>query len=652
MREIKLIKISLENWRAQNRDVVFNGEDATISGRNKSGKSSVYDAFLWALTGYDSSARSNFELFDNKVEQTPDNSKKAIVEVVLDVEGEEVKFRREAEIGWVRKRNTSTYERGGSDNYKYFVDDIENSAKMYNERIERVFNASMEKIKVMLNITYFLSLDWRVMRKNLQDIIGEITDSDFKNDYKSISKLLKEYTTEEVKEQLKSQMRPIKANIASLPDTIEALEASISDGLDEEPIRHKIARLKVDLKDAEENIEAYFDKFIKPNIEKRNALKGELSLAKDRMYEARRSHSYEESSEVKALREELYAKEKENEDVIRRNNKRTSERKDLERDAERLRLRVSYYEKEHEKLQEENRRCKEREFAEDSCRYCGQSLPKSMLEEAKAKFNAEKEREHSHIVEKGKLNRVQLEKTKEELQKVLTSLELSSDEQEKLHNLADIKERIAILSAEKEVFEQTPTYAHWSAKIKELSAKIEEVDVRATPTALLDEKRAIQDKLEELNRELGKAEEQTKQKLRALRMRNQLKEETIQLAELEGKLNSVVEYERERAQIISDRVNHYFDFVKVEMTEIRKDGELADTCRILDKDGVNVAVTNTASKAIAGIDICSAFARYYDVCPPLWVDNAESINDDNFPYSAGQTIKIKATEDFFSVEQK
>lgn len=652
MKEIKLLKISLENWRAQNRDVVFNGEDTTISGRNKSGKSSIYDAFLWALTGYDSSARSNFELFDNKVEQTPDNSKKAIVEVVLDVEGEEVKFRREAEIGWVRKRNTSTYERGGSDNYKYFVDDIENSAKMYNERVERVFNAPMEKIKVMLNINYFLSLDWRVMRKNFQDIIGEITDSDFSGDYKNISKLLKEYTTEEVKEQLKNQMRPIKANIASLPDTIEALEASITEELDEDAIRNQIARYKVDLKDAEENIEGYFDKHIKPNLDKRQALKEELSLAKDKLFEARRNHSYEESSDVKALREELRAKEKENEEIIRRNEKRAYNKRDAEREVERLHAKINYCEKEHEKLTEENRRCKEREFTADTCRYCGQTLPDNMLAEAKAKFEAEKEREHNHIVESGKLNRAQLERYKEELQKTLTSLELMGNDDEKLINTADIKERIGILSAQKVEFEQTPVFAHWNAKIEELSAKIEEVDIKVTPTALLDEKRAIQDKLEELNRELGKAEEQTKQKLRALRMKNQLKEETIQLAELEGKLNSVVEYERERAQIISDRVNHYFDFVKVEMTEIRKDGELADTCRILDKDGVNVAVTNTASKAVAGIDICNAFARYYDVCPPLWVDNAESINDDNFPYYAGQTIKIKATEDFFSVEQK
>lgn len=652
MKNIKLLKISLENWRAQNRDVVFNGEDTTISGRNKSGKSSVYDAFLWALTGYDSSARSNFELFDNKVEQTPDNSKKAIVEVLFDVDGEEIKFRREAEIGWVRKRNTSNYERGGSDNYKYFVDDIENSAKMYNERIERVFNAPMEKIKVMLNITYFLSLDWRVMRKNLQDIIGEIADSDFKGDYKSISKLLKEYTTDEVKEQLKNQMRPIKANISSLPDTIEALEASITEELDEDSIRNQIARCKVDLKDAEENIEGYFDKHIKPNLDKRQALKEELSLAKDKFFEARRNHAYEESAEVKALREELYAKEKENGDIARRNAKRASDRREAEREVERLHAKINYCEKEHEKLSDENRRCKEREFTAETCRYCGQTLPSNMLADAKAKFEAEKEREHNHIVESGKLNRAQLERYKEELQKTLTSLELMGDDEEKLINTADIKERIGVLSAQNVEFEQTPVFAHWNAKIEELSAKIEEVDVKATPAALLDEKRAIQYKLEELNRELGKAEEQTKQKLRALRMRNQLKEETIQLAELEGKLNSVIEYERERAQIISDRVNHYFNFVKVEMTEIRKDGELADTCRILDKDGVNVAVTNTASKAIAGIDICNAVARYYDVCPPLWVDNAESINDDNFPYYAGQTIKIKATEDFFSVEQK
>ena len=134
MKNINLQKISLQNWRAQNRDVVL-FDNTVISGKNQSGKSSIFNAFLWVLTGYDSLGRSNFELFNNTVEQTPENSKKAVAEVVLNVEGEIITLRREAEIGWVRKRGTQNYERSGSDSYHYFIDNIEHSAKLYKERV-------------------------------------------------------------------------------------------------------------------------------------------------------------------------------------------------------------------------------------------------------------------------------------------------------------------------------------------------------------------------------------------------------------------------------------------------------------------------------------------------------------------------------------
>ena len=67
MKENIVQKVSLQNWRAQNRDVVL-FDNTVISGKNQSGKSSIFNAFLWVLTGYDSLGRSNFELFDNTVE--------------------------------------------------------------------------------------------------------------------------------------------------------------------------------------------------------------------------------------------------------------------------------------------------------------------------------------------------------------------------------------------------------------------------------------------------------------------------------------------------------------------------------------------------------------------------------------------------------
>ena len=112
MKEIKLKKLTLQDWRAQNKVVEFT-DNTEIIGYNKSGKSSVYNGFLWLLTGCDDMDRSNYNLFDNTIEQTHDTSKIASVEGVFEVDGVEYTLKRTAEIGWTRKKGRDEWERKG-----------------------------------------------------------------------------------------------------------------------------------------------------------------------------------------------------------------------------------------------------------------------------------------------------------------------------------------------------------------------------------------------------------------------------------------------------------------------------------------------------------------------------------------------------------
>ena len=78
MKTIKLKKLTIQDWRAKNKVVEFS-DNTEIRGYNKSSKSSVYNGFLWLLTGCDSEDRNNYNLFDNTIEQTHDTSKAATV---------------------------------------------------------------------------------------------------------------------------------------------------------------------------------------------------------------------------------------------------------------------------------------------------------------------------------------------------------------------------------------------------------------------------------------------------------------------------------------------------------------------------------------------------------------------------------------------
>lgn len=185
MKEVQIKKLSIENWRAQNKSIYFIGNITEIKGRNESGKSSVMNAFLWLLTGYDEEDRLNYNLFDNTVEQTYENAVPASVEAVLDIDGYEYTFKKSAKQGWSRPRGKSEYERKGTDDYTFYTDGIEVSATQYKSQIESLL-APIDKLKIMLNLRYFLMLDWKDMRKQLEAIVGEIESSDFKGDYSVI----------------------------------------------------------------------------------------------------------------------------------------------------------------------------------------------------------------------------------------------------------------------------------------------------------------------------------------------------------------------------------------------------------------------------------------------------------------------------------
>ena len=92
MTEIKLVSLELSNFKCHRHlKLDFNGRNATISGDNATGKTSVYDALMWLLFNKDSAGNGdkNFEVkplgSDGNV---LDHNALTSVEVVLEVNGE------------------------------------------------------------------------------------------------------------------------------------------------------------------------------------------------------------------------------------------------------------------------------------------------------------------------------------------------------------------------------------------------------------------------------------------------------------------------------------------------------------------------------------------------------------------------------------
>ena len=74
MKEVILKKMTLNNWRGQSTEVIFGKNITDIYGRNKTGKSTLFNAFYWVFTGFDIKGRANYQLLDNRLPLTYENA--------------------------------------------------------------------------------------------------------------------------------------------------------------------------------------------------------------------------------------------------------------------------------------------------------------------------------------------------------------------------------------------------------------------------------------------------------------------------------------------------------------------------------------------------------------------------------------------------
>lgn len=647
MKQVTINYIKMTNWRTRNRQIDLNGRNARLLGRNKSGKSSVLDGFLWCLFGSDQQNRSNYHLFDDRVEQTHENAVPAEIELSLKFESGDVVFRRVATQGWVRKRGTDTYERSGSDNYSYFVDGIERSAKQYAEDIETFFGIPMEKLKIILNPSYFLSLNWQDQRRLLGDIIGEVREEDFAEDYSAIFKELERYSISEVKEKYKSLLNPEKEALKTIPLKIEALSDQIPDTSGTEAARVRIGEIEEEIHKIDSLLTdkaKAADDFLKKSMEEAR----EISALEAELEGLRRDFYSQKSPEVEAAEKELADANAHNASLAREMRERDSERARAEVALSSAKTELEIRLTTNDNLKQELARNKAKEFTADRCAYCGQPLPEDKIVEAKLKFNEAKNREHDEIVARGKENKKCIEM-------------LRATVAEKEANIADldaktfapipiqpIEAKLARISSAKPKFEQSSVFAGKVAEIEEKRAKMTKVPSTSDPELVarkeeLRRERDAQLRILELEASKKRLEDAIE------RLREDNKETAIAAAQHEGFLKLIASYEKDKAQIIRQRVSSLFSYCSVQMETVDKSGNTVPTCVIMDANGVSALVTNLEARVNCQIDIARAFAKYYGCDVPVFIDNSESINEENMPSLPCQTVIMRVTDSQFNV---
>lgn len=643
MKDIRFKKVVLNGFRGQTREVVFNDGLTQIIGKNGTGKTSVYVAAKWCLTGVDERNRTNYTLFDDTLGFTPENSTPVSVELYIEANGVDYVFKRQALQKWVRKRGSAEYTKAPSDDYKFYVDGLELSATAYRDRVAEMFNMDVEKLKLCMDVLYYQLLDWKELRKHFADIVGEIKDADMTGDYSSVEPYLAKYKGgEKAKEFLRQQVTPLKQQVKDIEADIKANERLLPDLAPVAEAESQIAECEARIEEINKEILG-LEEANKPLIDKRNEELAAIRAMRQEYIKAEGEYSSSHNKAVLALQDELRRIECHNADI--ENQKRRNEQAVAKHDNE-IRLCKEDIEdltQEYLTLKKQNEEIKSREFAYTVCPSCGQQLPADRIAELRAKFYEDRDKLRMPIVERGRKVRARLDAQKERLAALEKEAVVSAAEEEPIDD-GEIRRRIEKARFDFIPFGDTDEGKDMHKKIEDAEAGltvIPEVD----SAELQEESRQLVAKIKELSQITARRESYNKVK-RAIAQCEADKAMTgVELAKWEGLLDKLIAREREWADIVRDRANKNLEYSHVEMIEISKSGELNDTCT-LSIDSVDRGVTNHANKTIIGIDISNAICRRYDVSLPLFIDDFEHFTSDMEYAGDRQVITLSADKEY------
>lgn len=648
-KKVFLKRLSLENFKGRTMAFELSDGRVVMRGTNEAGKSTFCNAFFWLILGVDAQDRANYELYDSNLEFTPENAIPAAIEALFDIDGVEYTFKRVAKQKWVRKRGKAEYEKASSDDYTFYIDGLAVSANVYKARVETLF-APIDKLKLMLNIRYYQTLDWKKLRKHFSDMVGIIDKSELKGDYSAIEPLIEKFekdptfkgnAVEAVKDKLKKQMP--KTRIKELEAEIKGMKSMLPslDGVEE-------AKKECDIKrDRISEIDKEILGIGKANIpfeEKRRCELQAISEKKMKLNEHRSEWERTQRIGINNISKQLADIESENEKIRKNNERINQQRLTLERDIASSEQHLEFLKGELERLRKENNDIKARTFDENQlCSYCGQPLPYEKVTEIREKFYSQREADHKACVDRGLKTKAQVES----LEKAISEKKSQKDAlpaNNPLSSIDELHEQLALAEDSIIPFEQSDCYASLSQEIADMESNLTVVP-EVNSTELMAEKKRLNDEIAELNGIISRKAERERGEVRIKTKEQEQSECASSLAYLEGLFDKCVEREREWASIVSDRANKFLKYAYVEMTEFSKGGDLIDAC-ILTAKNVPSGSQNNASQIRIGIDLALAFQENEGLQLPLFVDNAEGVVDSNLPDVENQMILFYVDEDY------
>ena len=179
-------------------------------------------------------------------------------------------------------------------------------------------------------------------------------------------------------------------------------------------------------------------------------------------------------------------------------------------------------------------------------------------------------------------------------------------------------------------------------EIVDLETRLKEPVSRPKTIELKEQRAAIQESMKDMERRMYKKEQIAATTKRITELSDRQRELSQLVADREQVESWIEKFNRRKVEMTENRINSLFALVRWRMYNKLINGGEEPTCVPL-IGGVEYRDANAAAKKNGGLDIINAVCQYYGVYAPIFVDNAEGINE-LLPTNS-QMIRLVVTTD-------
>ena len=623
--EIRLQKLTLKYFKGVRKfELSLNGRNASIFGDNATGKTTLYDSFLWLLFDKDSLNRANFGIKTLDEDGEVLNGLDHEVEAVLSVNGTPLTLKKVYYEKWTKTRGSSQKTFSGHTT-DYFINEVPVKKKEYIEKITEL--GEEEIFRLLTDPRYFNEImHWEDRRKMLLEVCGDISDADVIASDKKLSKLSKvlgNRTIEDHKKVIAAKRKKINEQLEKIPVRIDEVQNGLPDieGLDFDQLQADIKKYRT-MQEARRKTISRIETGGEIAEKEKQIAQLETELLK-----IKQEHESKE-------REAFYGLVSERDKLSSEHTKMLSKLWAKQDEAERVKEQIIRGEKEVKNLRakwyEENKRTFE--YSQETvCPTCGQDIPGVQLQEARDNalkaFNFEKSERLEAINKQGRDIAADVADKKIDYSALSEECESLEKRAEDIDSrISELERKIADIEAAFGAVEDTDAYKAKVEQIEALKTDIRRLRV-STESQIEKEKEGIaklEAEIAEMQTKSAFKEQYEKGIARIAELEAEEKTLAKELEELDEQLYLTDEFTKTKVNLLESSINSKFKMARFKMFEVQINGGIKECCETV-YEGVPYSDLNNAARINIGLDIINTLSEHYNFSAPIFIDNRESV---------------------------